>query len=173
MSNQGPKPTAITPQQQQCLVDRLREGNFPKVACAACGVNKDTYTRWVRLGGGLPDHTSTQIVPAADAVEPYKSFAEAINRAMAEVEAEAVGHLIEAVRRAKDPRHILAFLGRRYPLRWGREGKVEFDAGSHGTVVITMPHNFRERLDPDTPTVSADLDHAPHDVRMMDLPESD
>lgn len=103
-------PTALTPDVQGKILDRLAEGNYLKVACAASGITYRSFWHWRRRwAGGDPV-----------AVGRFDAFFRAVDQAVATGESNALA----AVLRGKPGWQASAlFLGRRFPERWGRKDR--------------------------------------------------
>lgn len=93
------------------LLNAIEAGNYMETACALADLPKETVYQWLKRGQTEhDDHTS-----------PYRIFYDAVKRAEARAEAEAV----EDVRKAgkSGPQYWAASmtrLERRHPERWGK-----------------------------------------------------
>lgn len=96
-SNAG-RPTKLTPALRKAIIKHIRAGNYVESSAKACGVPPRTLYRWLQVGRG--EH------PTLPATEPYKTFAEDIEVALAEAEIESV----EVVRSSDDWRAAMAYL---------------------------------------------------------------
>lgn len=96
-----PRPTKLTPERAEALIELLRDGVYVETACAACGVGTSTFYRWMTIDR-----------------EPYVEFRDAVKKAEAEAETRAV----EVVRNAATTSWQAAawWLERKFPERWGR-----------------------------------------------------
>jgi hypothetical protein len=127
------RPTKLTPEIQEIIVDAIRRGSFDHVAATAAGIGKSTFMRWLAAGGrGSP---------------LYVEFHEAVSRARAEARISA-----EARVHAENP---LAWLrygpGRERPgeAGWTDAQRMELTGKDGGPiqqsqVVIYLPDNGRD-----------------------------
>lgn len=108
--SKGGRPTKLTPEVQQIIVDAVQMGNFVEVACALAGIHKDTFYEWLARAEKAPRSI-------------YGKFRDAVNKAMAEAENDAV-MLITAA--GTTQWQALAWrLERAHPERWGQRMKVD------------------------------------------------
>ena len=77
--------TKLTKAIQETITTAIRQGNYIETAAALVGIHKDTIYAWLRKG----------ITAKADN-DKYKSFSDALSRAIAESEAMAVAAIHEA-----------------------------------------------------------------------------
>ena len=93
----------LTSEVQSRIVEAIRVGNYTTVAVAYAGVGRTTFYRWMRrgkrAGHGL-----------------YRRFYEAVRQANVEAEVRAVAIVQKHMRQSW--RAAIAFLERRYRLRW-------------------------------------------------------
>jgi hypothetical protein len=99
------RPTKLTAALIEKIAALMRAGNYAEQACRAVGIATSTYYRWIERG-------------RREQFGIYHDFVEALRRAEAEAEVEAVVLLREAM--PDDWRAIVAYLERRYPGRWRR-----------------------------------------------------
>jgi hypothetical protein len=97
---------------QDVITASIRAGCFFEVALRAAGISAATGWRWKRLGEGRDNEPP---------VEPYASFAAAIEKAEAEAELYTVASIRSKI--PEDGRLALEFARRRWPSRWGKEHK--------------------------------------------------
>ena len=129
MSSKRHVTTKLTPELQERLVTYLRAGNYLDVAikCAG-GIHRDTFYEWMRIGRETGE-------------EPFASFVQAVDRAMADSEARDVALIAKA---ASDPKLWTAAawrLERRFPDRWGRRERVDLEAQVQhsGSITVFLP----------------------------------
>jgi transposase len=113
------RPTKLTPETRDRILQALRAGNHAEAACRAAGIATSTSYSWLDRGEREPDAL-------------YGAFAEAVRRA----EAEAEVHAVAVVRRAMadDWRAALAYLERRHPARWRRQQVTELVGADGGPI---------------------------------------
>ena len=104
------RPSKLTPERQERIIELIRAGNYMEIAAQAAGINVATMYRWLQRG----EETNSG---------KYHEFREAIMRARAEAEARNVT-LIQTAARA-DWRAAAWFLERSFPDRWGGKQVVE------------------------------------------------
>lgn len=120
------RPTKLTADVTERVVQATRAGNYAEAACQAAGIGTSTYYRWMLRG-------------AQEAGSPFAQFREAVLRA----EAEAEVHAVAIIRRAMsdDWRAALAYLERRHPGRWRSRSQTELvgkDGGPIQTAHTTL-----------------------------------
>lgn len=124
------RPSRLTPAVSKALCEATREGYTLANAAGLAGVSAATVREWIRRGEGTDDRPGT---------EPYATFATAMARAQAEVEAEAVA-CIRAAAEGGQWRAAAWLLERTHPERWGR-----------GPVRVQV-RNARGRYEPANPS---------------------
>lgn len=93
---------------QNAMVEAIRNGNYASTAAEACGISSTTHYRWMEQG--------------EDGIEPYSGYRDAIKRAEAEAEMNAV-----KVIKAASLENWTAgawYLERKFPDKWGRKDKL-------------------------------------------------
>ena len=115
------RPTKLTPDVQERIVQALRAGNYADAAVRSAGIATSTFYRWLERG----EDETTGI---------YREFRDAVRLA----EAEAEVHAVAVIRRAMpdDWRAAMTYLERRHPDRWRRRQTTEVtgvDGGPAGT----------------------------------------
>ena len=115
------RPTKLTPERQQVLVDAIRAGNYYETACAAAGIEYQTFRNWMVRG-------------QEGRGARYVEFFEAITRAEHECEQEIVQLWRDAM--PDDWRAAQMFLERRHRDRWGPVQKMELDQRVQGRMEV-------------------------------------
>ena len=104
------RPTKLTPEVQQRIVDALRDGNYREAAVACAGIDYKTFCNWMRRG-------------QQEKAGRYFQFFRAVQQAEHEAEREMVArwkaHMPESWQAIRD------FLERRFPDRWGRRDRLD------------------------------------------------
>lgn len=97
------RPTSLTPEVAEIIVDAMRAGNFLETAAALAGVSVSSVRNWIRAG----NHDTTP---------KLAEFAKDVRQARAQAEIADLNHI------RKDPSWQAAAwrLERRHPKRWGR-----------------------------------------------------
>ncbi|MCS1351159.1 hypothetical protein [Mechercharimyces sp. CAU 1602] len=105
------RPTKLTPDVQQKILDAIRLGNYLETAAAYAGISKSTLYDWLRRG-------------EREKSGRYKEFSDAVEKHLAEVE---VRDLAVITRAAQENWRAAAWrLERKFPDRWGyRKGSIE------------------------------------------------
>lgn len=106
------RPTTLTPEVQELIIEALRKGNYRDTAAALAGVTRQTLWNWEQWG--------------KEGRAPYKDFFDALE--MAEAQAEAT--LLEEIRTAAPAQTGLTgpdlwqakawLMERRWPKRWAQ-----------------------------------------------------
>jgi len=108
------RPSKLTPQVRQKLLEAIRAGSYYEPACAYAGANYFVFREWMRRGEGTDDRART---------DEYAQFAKDVK------EAEAQGELacVAALRTASktDPRAAMWLLERRHSDRWSSTQKIK------------------------------------------------
>ena len=76
--NKGGRPSKLTPELQEEIVNYIKMGNFIETTCVTAGINKSTFYDWMKRGNESKRHTI------------YKKFYEAVRQAQAWSEARDV-----------------------------------------------------------------------------------
>lgn len=113
------RPTKLTPQTTERIVQAIKAGNYAEPACRSAGISPSSYYRWLERGEHEPDGI-------------YHDFAAAIRQAEADAEVHAVALLRRAM--PNDWRAALAYLERRYPNRWRRHTTTELSGPGGGPI---------------------------------------
>jgi len=126
----GGRPTKLTPEVHEAIVEKMRNGSFLEQAARSVGVHPVTVWRWLEAGD------------AEDAQEPYASFAQDFRQAEAEAEERAKEQLREWG--SSEWKATLAFLERRFPDRWGPKSEHRIEHAGGASVSIYIPDNGRD-----------------------------
>lgn len=130
------RPTLLTPETAQRVVDALKAGNFLDTAAAYVGVNRKSLHEWLKKGR------------AKGARDPYRGFVVQVDEAMAQAEVMFAARIANA---AGDPRHWTAaawMLERRWPDRWAKRDRVEHTGKDGGPIKTEQVlHELDERMD--------------------------
>lgn len=105
------RPTKLTPEVGEKIIELLKRGNFRETACAAAGVHPKTLREWMRRG--------------RDGEEPYAEFSERMDAAESAGEARHVRVIEEAGE--KDWRASAFILARRWAARWQEQTTQHHD----------------------------------------------
>ena len=113
MSKAVGRPTKLTPEVQERIVQVIRAGNYAEVAAQCAGIGEATFYRWLQRAEEEPSGK-------------YAEFREAIKKAEAEAHAEAVAQVRLAAR--ENWAAGMTWLERKYPSKWGRFDRTEHSA---------------------------------------------
>jgi hypothetical protein len=116
------RPSKLSAQVTDRVVQAVRAGNYADAACQAAGISPSTYYRWMSRGAQEP-------------ASEYAAFREAVLRAEAEAEVYAVAILRRAM--GEDWRAAMAYLERRHPTRWRAHHQTEL-VGKDGGPIQTQ-----------------------------------
>lgn len=107
----GRPPRSISPEHQEAIFQAVREGVPPDAAAGVLGISKRTLYRWLEFG------------KREDAEEPYASFAEGVDQALATWETRDISLIGKA---AETQWQAAAWrLERRLVQKYGRRTRVE------------------------------------------------
>lgn len=106
------RPSKLTPELQERIVAHVAEGNYAETAAACEGVNRATFYRWMEQG-------------ARDESGPFRDFRDAVTRARAQAEQDALKIVRDGMTHAdRGPERAQWFLERTASDRFGRRDKV-------------------------------------------------
>lgn len=106
MGRKRGRPTKLTPETQETILNAIRAGNYIETAAALAGISKETFYKWLRRG-------------ARAKTGKHRDFVDAVEKAQAEAEALD----LQIIRQASKKHWQAAAwrLERRSPERWGRQ----------------------------------------------------
>jgi hypothetical protein len=108
------RPTKLTPQLQELLVEQIKKGNYIETACGVVGINKQSYYNW--LGRGKKAK-SGKFFDFFDAIKKAEDFAEAY----------LLQQILSAADNQEKPQWQAAawMLERKHPDKWGRKERLD------------------------------------------------
>ena len=127
----------LTPQLQAELVNLIAAGNYDATAASAVGISSSTFYRWLEQGERASSGR-------------YREFWEAVTRARARAEVEAVS-VLKTAAQSGDWRAAVEWLARKHPDRWGRakpRQDAEEDTGPTEITVVIGGHKKEASIDP-------------------------
>lgn len=142
------RPSKLTPELQERIVDAVLEGNYLETAAQAAGVGKTTLYRWLRKAQDVEAAALEHIDPDADGEDvwnhtdpaewPYLDFRHALQSAEAYSETEILRRALTA---APGWQAHMTYLERRHPQRWGRRDahKHEHTGEVRRSVEVIVP----------------------------------
>lgn len=128
------RPTKLTIELKEKIVDLVQRGNYIATACIACGISRQTYYRW-RLRGKseLKRVDKNPRCRIRKKEKPYVDFLEDTEKA----DAEAEVLFLEKIRQGEQGWQSAGwYLERRHFDKWGRKEKREITGASGGPVVV-------------------------------------
>jgi hypothetical protein len=122
----GGRPSRLTPEVRDRLLDALRTGNYRNVACRYAGISEATFNRWM-----------------TDPRPEFREFRGLVEQAEAEAEKAVAGNLVELSKR--DYRAAIAWLERRAAQRWRLDDPSHDASGMYQpTAIAQEPSVARE-----------------------------
>lgn len=121
------RPTKLTPEIQVKIVESLKLGNYIETAAALAGINKTTIYEWLKRGAReleRVDNNPNARIKREE--EPFVRFSNAVKKAQAEAEQRDL--LVIAKASQNDWKASAWRLERKYPHRWGRKDRMDFEA---------------------------------------------
>jgi hypothetical protein len=117
-TNNGGRPTKLTPDLQNKIIEGIKAGNFPATAAAIEGIAESTFYRWMKWGR---ERKSGLFREFWEAVKNAERFAEAYH--VQNVRKAADGDLEHGVR----PQWQASawWLERKFPKRWGKIDRID------------------------------------------------
>lgn len=103
MANQIGRPSKLTPERQEKLIQAIKAGNHLNVACAYAGIDYSNFRMWMRKG-------------EAQKSGSYRDFHDAVKLAEAELEVKVVANWQKEI--PNNWKAAESFLSKRFPDRW-------------------------------------------------------
>jgi transposase len=119
------RPTKLDAEVTDKIVSAIRAGNFARAAAEYAGIAESTFYDWLKRG--------------QDGDPGFSEFSEAVTRASAEAEVEAVAFIRKAM--AEDWRAALEYLKRRHPEHWQDRARTEVGGKDGGPVEIRFAYD--------------------------------
>jgi hypothetical protein len=119
------RPTKLTPDKHQKIVELIRAGNYAETACKLTNTGVATFYTWMQKGDGPKART------------PYKEFREAVEAAKAEAEAR----MVMVIQRAANDGSWQAaswYLERTQQAKYGKQNRVELTGTDGGTIKLDL-----------------------------------
>lgn len=117
------RPTKLTPDVQDRIIQALQAGNYQDVACRFAGIAPATFYRWMEQGED----------PDADPI--YGEFREAVERAKSVAEVRSVAIIQQAAQNGTW-QAAAWYLERSAAKRWGRQERVEHSGPEGGPITL-------------------------------------
>ena len=135
--NKGGRPTKLNDEVQAKIVNSVRQGNYLETASAYAGINKSTLHDWLRRGEREKQRVEKDPRNRVrKAEQPFVTFSDLVEKALAEAEVNDVNVINEATR--TDWKASAWRLERKFPERWGykTENKTEITGKDGGAIEI-------------------------------------
>jgi len=126
------RPTKLTTEVEERILQAIRSSNYPQTAAAFAGVHRSSYFRWMERGD--PSGTA-----AAD--RRYRAFRAGVEQAQAEAEVRDVTMIAKAGER--DWRARAWSLERRHPERWARRAATEEEVSLLERALAAAGNSYR------------------------------
>ena len=135
----GGRPTKLTPEIQQMIVNALTSGVYLETAAAHAGISRETLNEWLRAGVRCKSGKQ-------------KEFSDAIKKALATAETR----LVDTVNLASQQQWqaAMTLLERRWPQRWARIERHEQTGEGGGPIVVRVVYDEPHVLEAGSVTVS-------------------
>jgi transposase-like protein len=165
------RPSKLTPEVSQRIVQAIRAGNYIETAAAYAGINKTTLYDWLKQGARELDRVQAKSGRRIrEKARKYVDFSNSVKKALAEAEVSDVAQISLAVR-AGNWQAAAWRLERKHFERWGRKQYVE----SKTEVRVSLADLVNASLDPALASTPDDLAGAGDDTsgvgELEDLPE--
>ena len=150
MSNAG-RPSKISKEISDAIVENLRLGNYIEHASAACGINKSTLYLWLERGRKEQEKIDAGLEPNPDE-QIFLEFSNAVEKA----KAEAVSRNVAIIQKSAHHGTWQAaawWLERSHSKKWGRQQKVELSGADGGSINVSLDNKAKllEFLDAKAP----------------------
>ena len=109
----------LTPELTEEICKYISEGSYIETACKNAGINKTTFYDWIKKAEDAYNSGDTDSI--------YLNFANAIEKADAEIEHKHVKHFNEVALESGNAIPSAIFLSRRFRERWSDRTKYEVD----------------------------------------------
>ena len=119
------RPTKLTKDKSEKIIELVRAGNYAETAATVAGIGAATFYTWMSKGEG------------EKARSPYKEFREAVLSARAEAEAR----MVMVVQRAANDGSWQAaswYLERTQQAKYGKQNRVELTGSEGGAVKVDV-----------------------------------
>lgn len=129
MGKRGGRPTKLTDEAQERIIQALRAGNFREVAARYAGVSGAAFREWFQRG---------KADSRRNRASRHHAFYTAVRKAEADAEVLVVGRLMAAA--SHDVKAMAFWLERKHSVRWGRPApkqEIELTGKDGGPVKVT------------------------------------
>jgi transposase len=122
--NKGGRPSKLTPEMHEAVIELLRRGNYLETAALAVGVDKATIRLWCAKGKEAKSGK-------------YRKFYAAVREAIARAEVRDLDVINQST--SSDWRAAAWRLEHRYPQRWGKRAKTKHEVTGKGGAPLSAP----------------------------------
>lgn len=131
-SPKGGRPTILTKEMAEAIIDLLKRGNYLTTSASYVGINPATITSWVKRGNALAQEQDERELDETEQL--FVWFAVEVEKARAWAEIKSV----EIIRQAGNETWQAAawFLERTNPRDWGRITRTEITGADGGAIEI-------------------------------------
>lgn len=132
------RPTLLTPELMETVVDLLKRGNYISTAAKAVGLNPATISQWVKKGNDLAESG----YELDEYEQAFVIFAQEIEKARSYAQIKAV----EVIRNAMPSQWQAAawYLERTDAQNWGRTVKTELTGADGGAIQVDVDGVMRK-----------------------------
>lgn len=135
VKNKGGRPSLLTPELQEQILELTREGNFVTTVTNFCEIARDTIYGWLEKG---------ESGDTSEANAVYVAFARAYRKAEAEAEIASGKIARQPGEKGKGERW---FMERRWPDRYGKRLRAEITGADGGSVKVEVdPAQLLEKI---------------------------
>jgi hypothetical protein len=138
MANTRPtgRPTLLTPQVQETIVNAVRIGSYLDDAASLAGINRATLFRWIAWGKDANDKLQDGI-ELDEREETYRDFCDAVEKARADATLRNIG-IIQTAAQNGSWQAAAWYLERTNPRKWGRHDTVELTGADGGAIQVEV-----------------------------------
>ena len=139
--------TDCTPELTERICALIRDkGAYPEVAAVACGISRGTFYEWLARGRVRSSNSSTPEPGTHGRGDPqgvYAEFADAINKANADLEVAVIVDARAKYKRSRNPLGPIIFASRRFRERWSEQIQV----ANAGQAAVASMERIKEAWD--------------------------
>ena len=119
------RPTILTPELQERIIQAIQVGNYFHVACEYAGIDRRTGWGWLAKGKDAVAFSEEHETPIPDGKLVYVQFAQAVMEARAQAEVRLVSSVVRAgTGEGADWRAAVEILRRGFKENWRDEAQV-------------------------------------------------
>jgi hypothetical protein len=130
------RPTLLTPQVQETIVNAVRIGSYLDDAASLAGINRATLFRWIAWGKDANDKAEEGL-ELDERDETYRDFCDAVEKARADATLRNIG-VIQTAAQDGSWQAAAWYLERTNPRKWGRHDTVELTGTDGGAIQVEV-----------------------------------